>query len=97
MLRTETLEIEYEGRTIPYKMPLGIYLDGKITGKIHDCIIPKYQWIIPEELVKLNKREIEIVRKDATRQLNKIVTKDKPEVRDAFRNTIELTNLLLHQ
>ena len=52
MIETETLEIDYKGRKVPYQIPLGIYLDGQITGRIHNSIIPKYHEIVPEELAK---------------------------------------------
>ena len=47
MVQTAALEVEYGGRKIPYQTPLGIYLDRKITGRIHDAIIPKYNEITP--------------------------------------------------
>ena len=90
-----TLELEYGGRKIQYNSPLGIYLDGKITGRTHDAIIPKYNKISAEKLVILNKDEIRSIRNDATRQLKSISLQDKPEVRQALRNTLDLTNYLL--
>ncbi len=64
MPETEILEIiEYKGKTIPCQMPLGIYLDGKITGRIHDFIIPKYHKINPYKLILLNEDSIKMVKK----------------------------------
>ena len=95
MPETKTSEIEYKGRKVPYQMPLGIYLDGKITGRIHDAIIPKYQEISPDKLILLNEDSIRVVSEDAKRQLEGIAQQDTPQVRDALRNTIDLTRQLL--
>ena len=95
MLETKSQELEYQGRKISYQAPLGIYLDGEITGRIHDSIIPKYNEIAPEKLAILNLEAIGKVRDDATRQLSGIAQQDSEEVRQAIRNTIDLTTKLL--
>ena len=98
MIKTGTLEIEHRGRKVPYQLPLGIILDGKITGRIHDFILPKYQEMNPERLVILNEDTIRIVNSDAKRQLTEIAQQDTTEakqVRQALRNTINLTTQLL--
>lgn len=98
MAETEILDIEYQGKRIPYQTPLGIYLDNQITGRVHDSIIPKYREISPEKLSELDKEGIKTVGEDATRQLKGIIAKqDTEEVRQALRNTINLTTLLLQQ
>ncbi|MEK6895537.1 MAG: hypothetical protein AABX48_03375 [Nanoarchaeota archaeon] len=93
MLQTKNC-VKYNGKEFYFQSPLGIYLDGN-TGRIHDAIIPKCQEIDPEKLVVLRKDEINQVLEDATRQLNGIAKKDSPEVRQAIRNTIDLTTRLL--
>ena len=95
MPETKKLEIDYKGRKVPYQTPLGIYLDGQITERIHDDIIPKYHEIIPEELVKLDLEGISTVRRDTERQLQGVAQQDTEEVREALRNTLNLTTLLL--
>lgn len=95
MLETKTSEIDYKGRKVSYQMPLGIYLDGKITERIHDAIIPKYQKIIPDKLILLDKDSIREVNENAKRQLEGIATQDISQVREALRNTIDLTAQLL--
>ena len=97
MTETEILEIEYQGKRIPYQMPLGIYLDGQITGRVHDSVMPKYTEISPEKLSELDKEGIKTVKEDATRQLEGIAKQDTEEVRQSLRNTINLTTLLLQQ
>ena len=81
MVQTAALEVEYGGRKIPYQTPLGIYLDRKITGRIHDAIIPKYNEITPQKLALLIPEAIRTVRDDATRQLGGIAQQDTEEVR----------------
>jgi len=95
MPETEFLELEYQGRKIPYQSPLGIYLDGEITRRIHDSIIPKYREISPGRLIRLNPEEIKTVNDDAKRQLGNIAQQDSEEVRQALRNTVDLTTRLL--
>lgn len=95
MSETNELEIEYNGREISYKTPLGIYLDGKITGRLHDSIIPRYYEIIANELIRLDKNRIGDIKDDAIRQLNGIGQQDSEEVRQSLRNTIDLTTRLL--
>ncbi len=90
-------EVSYNGRKVSYTEPLGIYLDGKITGSIHDSIIPKYHEIIPEILFRLNAEEIEDVKENATRQLNGIAQRDSEQVRRSLRNTIDITTKLLEK
>lgn len=97
MVQTEVLEVEYDGRKIPYQTPLGVYLDGKITGRIHDAIIPKYHEITPQKLVLLIPEAIRTVRDNATRQLGGIAQQDTEEVRQSLRNTIDLTTRLLEK
>lgn len=97
MVQTEALEVEYGGRKIPYQSPLGIYLDGQITRRIHDSIIPKYNEITPQRLVLLIPEAIRTVRDNATRQLSEIAQQDTEEVRQALRNTIDLTNRLIEK
>ncbi len=96
MTSVKVLEIEYKGRKFSYDVPLGIYLDGEITGRIHDSVIPKYNELVPEKLANLDKDGIRRINLDAKRQLAGIAQKDTEEVRQALRNTIDLTaNLLL--
>ena len=95
MLETESPKLKYQGRKLTYQSPLGIYLDGEITGRIHDSIIPKYHGIAPEKLINLNSESIRTVRADAIRQLGGIAQRDSEEVRQAIRNTIDLTTKLL--
>lgn len=89
-------EIDYNDKSISYQSPLGIYIDGKISGRIHDSIIPKYHEIIPVALAQLKKKDLETVKSDATRQLDSEVAKrDTALVRQSLRNTIDLTTKLL--
>jgi len=91
----KTLKVEYRGGKILCQVPLGIYLDGKTGGNIHDSIIPKYREIDPHRLVLLDGDSIRTVGEDAKRQLEGIATQDSPQVREALRNTIDLTRQLL--
>lgn len=92
---TETAQLEYRGKIIEYKTPLGIYLDGKITGRIHDSIIPKYEEISAQKLSLSKLEDIRKVRDDAVRQLEEIAQDDTEEVRISLKNTIDLTNSIL--
>ena len=97
MQETEVLKLKYQGRKIPYQSPLGIYLDGQITGRVHDSIIPKYNEISPEQLALLQPEHLKTVRDDAKRQLSEIAQQDSEEVRQAIKNTIDLTTRLLEK
>ena len=89
--------INYQGREIPFESPLGIYMDGKITGRVHDAIIPKYHTLIPQALQGLKLEDVRTVMDDATRQLRDVALRDSEEVRQSLRNTINLTRLMLNQ
>ncbi|HLC32167.1 MAG TPA: hypothetical protein VJK51_05865 [Candidatus Nanoarchaeia archaeon] len=97
MPETAPFEVKYLGRRAAYELPLGIYLDGQVTGRIHDAIIPKYHELDADRLAALDEAGIRIVRDDATRQLAGIAQQDSEEVRRALTNTINLTKLLLKQ
>jgi hypothetical protein len=94
---TETLELTYQGRTIICDLPLGIYMDGEISGRIYDSIIPEYKEIDPHKLILLNSGAIETVRNDAMRQINSLTQQDTKEVRRAIQNTLNLTTKLLEK
>jgi hypothetical protein len=83
-------------RTIEYFTPLGIYLDGEITGRMHDGIIPKYHELNPDKLIALDTEKLETINQDAKRQLEGIAQRDNKKVQQALKNTIELTASLLN-
>lgn len=95
MPEIKSQELEYRGRRITYSAPLGIYLDGQMTGRIHDSIIPKYHEIVPKRLITLDLEAIRKVKDDATRQLSETAQQDSEEVKQSIRNTIDLTTKLL--
>ena len=97
MHRIQIPEINYKGKKFPYRAPLGIHLDGQITRRVHDAIIPKYVEIVPEELAKLDEKGIDTLRRDAERQLKSIAAEDTPETRQTLINTLDLTTRLLQQ
>ena len=85
------------GKTIHYQIPLGIYVDGEISGRVHDSIIPKFYEIDPEKLVELDRIYIEMVRRDAVRQLRRFALKDTEEAIKPLQNTVDLTISLLQE
>ena len=93
----ETARLDYKERLIEYNKPLGIYLDGKMTGRIHDDILPKYYHISIEKLALYEIEDIKLVRDASKRQLEKMALGSFEEARNSLQNTLDLTNSMLEQ